>query len=193
VHQKAHLKESADKKIKSSMKKIIAVIFFAIIFIGCKSNDKIEQPNKVFSSFAEALSKKDLTKARELCTNESKTVLDFLEKKSSNMKISSMDKFDTSKVTFGEVIIDGDDAKIPIKDKESGVTVYFPLKKEDGVWKIAFDMKSLFDMSMETLKDPKLNIPADKLDSLMKKFKSVNLDSLEKEMGIKDDTVHIKR
>ncbi len=174
------------------MKKIISVVIIAIVFVGCKSNDKIEPPNKVFASFAEALSKKDLAKARTLCTEDSKTVLDFLEKKASNLKISSMDKFDTSKVTFGEAVINGDEATLPIKDKESGVTIDFPLKKEDGVWKIAFDMKSLFDMSMETLKDPKLDIPADKLDSLMKQFKNINLDSLEKEMGIKDDTVHIK-
>jgi PBP1b-binding outer membrane lipoprotein LpoB len=61
------------------MKKIILIVFVAIIFVGCKNNDKIESPNKVFTSFTEALSKKDLAKARELCTNESKTVLDFLE------------------------------------------------------------------------------------------------------------------
>jgi hypothetical protein len=181
------------KKYEKNMKKIISIVVVAIVLIGCKSNDKIEPPKKVFSSFAEALSKKDLAKARELCTNDSKTVIDFLEKKSGNMKVSSMDKFDTSKVTFGEVVIDGDDAKMPIKDKESGVTIDFPLKKEDGVWKVAFDMKSLFDMSMETLNDPKLNIPAGKLDSLMKQFKSVNLDSLEKEMGRSEDTVRMKR
>jgi hypothetical protein len=175
------------------MKKIIIVVLVAIVFIGCKSKDKIEPPNKVFASFTEALAKKDLAKARTLCTEDSKTVLDFLEKKSGNMKISSMDKFDTSKVIFGEAVINGDEAKMPIKDKESGVTVEFPLKKEDGVWKIAFDMKSLFDMSMETLKDDKLNIPQERLDSIMKKFKNVNLDSLEKEMGRTEDTVRRKR
>ena len=175
------------------MKKLIVIVSMVVAFVGCKNNDKIDPPNKVFSSFAEALSKKDLVKARELCTTDSKAVLDFMEKKSGNMKVSSMDKFDTSKVTFGEVIIDGDNAKMPIKDKESGVTIDFPLKKEGGVWKVAFDMKSLFDMSMETLNDPKLNIPAGKLDSLMKQFKSVNLDSLEKEMGMQEDTVRRKR
>jgi hypothetical protein len=175
------------------MKKIISIVIVAIFFVGCKSNDKIETPNKVFSNFAEALSKKDLSKARELCTADSKAVLDFMEKKSKGMKVMPMDKFDTSKVSFGEVIINGDEAKIPIKEKESGVTVEFPLKKEDGVWKIAFDMKSLFDMSMETLKDDKLNIPQEKLDSIMKKFKSVNLDSLEKEMGMQEDTVRRRR
>ncbi len=175
------------------MKKIVTIVIVAIVLANCKSNDKIETPNQVFSNFADALSKKDLTKARELCTNDSKAVLDFMEKKSKDMKVMPMDKFDTSKVSFGEVVINGNDAKMPIKDKESGVTIDFPLKKEDGVWKIAFDMKSLFDMSMETLNDPKLNIPADKLDSLMKQFKSVNLDSLEKEMGMQDDTVKRKR
>ncbi len=175
------------------MKKIISIVVVAILLINCKSNDKIETPNQVFSNFADALSKKDLSKARELCTADSKAVLDFMEKKSKDMKVMPMDKFDTSKVSFGEVIIDGDNAKMPIKDKESGVTVEFPLKKEDGVWKIAFDMKSLFDMSMETLKDDKLNIPQQKLDSIMKKFKSVNLDSLEKEMGMQEDTVRRKR
>jgi hypothetical protein len=175
------------------MKKIISIVVVAIVLISCKSNDKIETPNQVFSNFADALSKKDLSKARELCTADSKAVLDFMEKKSKDMKVMPMDKFDTSKVSFGEVIIDGDNAKMPIKDKESGVTVEFPLKKEDGVWKIAFDMKSLFDMSMETLKDDKLNIPQEKLDSIMKKFKSVNLDSLEKEMGMQEDTVRRKR
>jgi hypothetical protein len=175
------------------MKKIISILIVVGIFISCKNNDKIEPPNKVFSSFAEALTKKDLAKARTLCTEDSKTVFDFLEKKAKNLKISSMGKFDTSKVTFGEVVINGDEAIMPIKDKESGVTIEFPLKKEDGVWKIAFDMKSLFDMSMETLKDEKLNIPSEKLDSLMKKFKSINLDSLENEMGRSEDTIRIRR
>ena len=53
-----------------------------------------------------------------------------MEKKSKDMNVMPMDKFDTSKVSFGEVIINGDNAKMPIKDKESGVTVEFPLKKE---------------------------------------------------------------
>ncbi len=174
------------------MKKVIAVSIIAIVFIGCKNNDKIEPPNKVFSSFAEALYKKDLVKARELCTDESKTMLDFMEKKAKGMKINSMDKFDTSKVSFGEAVINGDEATLPIKDKESGVTVDFPMKKEDGVWKVAFDMKSLFDMSMETLKDEKLNISKENMDEIMKKFKNVNLDSLENEMKRTDDTVRIK-
>jgi deoxyribodipyrimidine photolyase-like uncharacterized protein len=108
------------------------------------------------------------------------------------MKVSSMDKFDTSKVSFGEAVINGDEAKMPIKDKESGVTVDFPMKKEEGVWKIAFDMKSLFDMSMETLKDEKLNISKENMDEIMKKFKNLNLDSLENEMKRTDDTVRIK-
>jgi hypothetical protein len=175
------------------MKKIILIVVVAIIFVGCKNNDKIESPNKVFTSFTEALSKKDLAKARELCTNDSKAVLDFMEKKAKAMKINSMDKFDTSKVVFGEAVINGDEATLPIKDKESGVTIDFPLKKEDGVWKVAFDMKSLFDMSMETLKDEKLNISKEDMDEIMKKFKNVNLDSLENEMKRNDDTVKIKR
>ena len=175
------------------MKKIILIIVVTIVLNACKSKDAVETPTQVFSSFAEALSKKDVTKARELCTADSKAVLDFMEKKSKDMKVMPMDKFDTSKVSFGEVKINGDEASIPIKDKQSGVTVEFPLKKEDGVWKIAFDMKSLYDMSMETLKDEKLNIPQEKLDEIMKKFKNVNLDSLEKEMGMQEDTVRRKR
>jgi Domain of unknown function (DUF4878) len=176
------------------MKKIISITIIVVYLFSCKNNDSAVPPNKVFSTFADALTKKDLATAKKYCTPESQQVLDFLEKRMKNAPKGSagMDKFDTSRASFGEAIINGDDAKLPIKDKESGMTIDFPLKKMDGEWKVAFDMKSLYDMTMETISDNKLDLKIPNLDSAMKAFKNLNLDSLEKEMGKSEDTVRIK-
>lgn len=174
------------------MKNIIVVLIITMVMVGCKSNDKIETPNKVFSSFADAFTKKDLGRMRLLCTMDSKTSLDILEKQSKKMNMASMKHFDTSNISIGEPVIEGDDAVLPIKEKESGVTIDFPLKKEDGVWKIAFDVNTLYNLFNETVQKNELDQRIPGLDSMMKRYKDINLDSFGEELMKKNDTVRLK-
>jgi hypothetical protein len=174
------------------MKRIGAVVLVIMVLVGCKNNDNIDPPNKVFAGFADAFSKRDMAKVRSLCTADSKMTLDILEKKSKDMGMPSMKQFDTSKVTFGEAVIQGDNAVLPIKEKESGTTIDFPLKKEDGVWKIAFDAKTLWDLVNETIRKEGLGEKVPGLDSMLEKYKNINLDSLGEALMKGNDTVRIK-
>jgi hypothetical protein len=51
----------------------------------------------------------------------------------------------------------GDKATVPVKDKKSGETTDFLLKKEDGEWKVAFDMATLMDMANKKMKEHGMN------------------------------------
>ena len=84
---------------------------------------------------------------------------------------------------FGEVKIDGDKATVPVKEKESGESLNYILKKEDGSWKVAFDKASMMSMGMEKMNEKGINV-ADSMGNIMEKLKDVNLDSLQK--GLKE-------
>ena len=57
-----------------------------------------------------------------------------------------MPKFDVNDMEFGEVKIDGDKATVPVKEKKSGESMNYTLKKESGKWKVAFDKSSMILM-----------------------------------------------
>lgn len=54
---------------------------------------------------------------------------------------------------MGDATITGDQATVPVKDKKSGETTDFILKKESGDWKVAFDMATLMDMANKKMKE----------------------------------------
>ena len=92
---------------------------------------------------------------------------------------------------FGTAVIDGDNAKVPVKDKASGETVNFPMKKEDGQWKVAFDKSSVMQMGMEKMKEGKMNM-GDSLEKGMDALKDVNMDSMMNEVKKAMDTTKME-
>lgn len=58
---------------------------------------------------------------------------------------------------MGDATITGDRATVPVKDKKSGETTDFLLKKESGDWKVAFDMATLMDMANKKMKEHGMN------------------------------------
>ena len=48
----------------------------------------------------------------------------------------------------GEAKISGDNATVAVKNKKKDEEVEFPLKKEDGAWKVDFSMATLMKMGM---------------------------------------------
>jgi hypothetical protein len=161
------------------MKKLlfsIALIASACI-IGCKSNDG-GNPSEVLSQFFDAMTKKDKVKIKELSTAESASMLSLLEM-GMEKGGEDMDKFDKSKMEFGTAVIDGDKAKVPVKDKAKGETVNFPMKKEGGKWKVAFDKTSIMEMATDKLKDTNIG---DSLSDAVDKLKGLNSDTLKNEL-----------
>lgn len=171
------------------MKQILfaALVLCTITFLSCKSNNN-SNPNEVLSQFFDAMSKQDTVKIKALSTKESESMLKMM-KMGMSMADSKKDleKYDKTKMEFGTAIISGDNAKVPVKDKASGEIVNFPMKKEDGQWKVAFDKSSIMEMGMEKMKDSKMNI-GDSIKKGMEEMKDVNMDSMMNEIKKSIDT-----
>lgn len=120
------------------MKKFLigAVVLASVFMVGC-GNSGGGDPKAVLSNFFDALSKKDIAAARKLATPESKSMLDMMEM---GMKMSTDkkedDKYNKDKVEFGEPKIEGDKATVAVKEKGTGETTTFTLKKlaATGKW-----------------------------------------------------------
>lgn len=121
------------------MKKIIlsAVILFAFGLIGCNSNSS--DPKGVLMSFIDALSKRDIEGAKKYATKDSEAMLGMIQMMMSMAPKDAKDTtYDKSNMEFGDAKIDGDKATVPVKNKKSGETTNYTLKKEGGAWKVAF-------------------------------------------------------
>ncbi len=164
------------------MKKILLAIVMlsAVSFYSCNSGGG--DPKAVLGQFFTALSKNDIEGARKLATKDSKSMIDMMEM---GMKMgkdkSESDKFKPDNMEIGEAKIDGDKAIISVKEKTSGETLNYNLKKEDGGWKVAFDKASVMSMGMEKMNEKGIN-PSDSIDAAMDKLKDINMDSLKDKM-----------
>ena len=144
------------------MKKPIHLFTFitliALAVTSCGGGDiSNASPKEVFVEFAQRLSKKDYDGAAKLATTESQFLLNMAkakiaeapEKKEDEMA----DKFNN--VDIGEAKINGDVANVPIKDKKGEFEMEFPMKKENGAWKVDFTMNSLMAMGKKAMEEGK--------------------------------------
>lgn len=145
------------------MKKILNFLVlgsaFAVIVAGCKGKGPANDPKAVVVAFFEKMAKKDLDGAAKLATKDSKAALDMMKK-----GMDMAEKMKTEKpeedpmagfkdVEFGDAKITGDAAVVPITNKKEKETIEFPLKKEDGSWKVDFSMSTLMKMGMDKAKE----------------------------------------
>jgi Domain of unknown function (DUF4878) len=136
------------------MKKIILSLIIAtlIILAGCKSGGG--DPKIVLSSFFDAISKKDFTTVKKLTTKDSEGMMGMMQMAMQNMPdTSETSKFNMGNLELGNAVINGDMATVPVKEKKSGETTDFTLKKEDGSWKVAFDKSTLMGMAQKKMKE----------------------------------------
>ncbi len=133
----------------------------AVVISGCNgsgggvSND----PKAVLAAFFDRLGKKDIDGASKLATKESQPMMQMMKKgmemaeKYKNMPGSNLpQKEDPSEkfkdITLGDAKINGDEAIVPFQDKTKSTTFDFPLKKEDGSWKVDFSMATMMKMGL---------------------------------------------
>lgn len=143
------------------MKKIFSFLFLAIamgsISTGCGGGGMSNaSPKEVLVAFFEKLSKKDIDGATKLATKDSKSTMDMMKKgldMAEKMKDQIKDKEDPTEefknMEVGEAKINGDNATVSVKNKKKEEEVEFPLKKEDGAWKVDFSMATLMKMGMD--------------------------------------------
>lgn len=148
------------------MKKILfaltCVALLSTIIIGCKGKDSVNggDPKTVLIAFFERMSKKDLEGAAKLATKDSKSTMEMM-KKAMDMGETMKDKMGDGKVEetdpaeefknmkIGEAKIDGDNATVSVSNpSKDDRTFDFPLKKEEGLWKVDFSMSTLMKMGM---------------------------------------------
>jgi hypothetical protein len=144
------------------MKKLTNVFLLAgaiaLLAVGCKGKGAAAggDPKTVITAFFEKMAKKDIDGAARLCTKDSKSTMDMMKKgmdaaeKMGEMK-GKDDTEDFKDMVVGDAKIDGDDATVSITNKKKEETIEFPLKKEDGAWKVDFTMGTLMKMGMNEM------------------------------------------
>ena len=156
------------------MKKIILSIAIILAFgiIGCSSNSN--DPKGVLMNFMDALMKKDIEGAKKYATKDSETMLGMIQMGMSMAPDSTKDKtYDKNSMEFGDAKIEGDKATVTVKEKKSGETTNYTLKKEDGVGKVAFDKATMTKMGTDKIKEKGMDTNGG-LDSASKMIQELN-------------------
>ena len=163
------------------MKNLSLVFCFAcaMVLMGSCSSSPAGNPRDTLSAFFDAMSKKDMETVRKLTTSESKGMIDMMQM-GMNMANdnSALANYDKANMEIGEAIINGDEATVITKEKTTGESVTFSLKKQEGAWKVAFDMGSMMQMATDKMEEK--GVKADRLKMMMNEMKNLNMDSLQK-------------
>lgn len=159
---------------------LLAATLFTAIITGCGAASGGD-PKTTLLTFSEKLGKKDFEGAKQLATRESAVVIDALKKmmemaeKFAAMAPAGQPAPDNAfaNPSIGDARIEGDIAYVPFTSGKE--TVEFPLKKQDGSWKVDFTEATMGKMGMSAgdLKD---------MEDGMKKLDNMNMDSLTKGM-----------
>ena len=137
------------------MKIIVSVLTATILILaGCKSGAESD-PKEVLTKFFDALTKKNIDEAKKYVTKDSEGMMGLVQMGMQNMgnKSNEMINYEKENIELGTAAIDGDKAIVPVKDKKSGETTDFVLRKESGAWKVAFDKSTLMEMAQKKMKE----------------------------------------
>ena len=171
------------------MKKIILSIAVLLAFgiIGCNSNGS--DPKGVLMSFFDALGRKDIEGAKKYATKDSEAMLGMIQMGMSMAPDSTKDKkYDKSNMEFGDAKIEGDKATVPVKDKKTGETNNYNLKKEGGLLKVDFDKTTMTKMGTDKMKNMNNN-GMDKMNEGMDSASKM-LQDMQKNNSSTEDTTH---
>jgi len=136
------------------MKKIILSVAVLLTFgiVGCNSSSS--DPTGVLKNFMEALGKKDIEGAKKYATKDSEAMLGMIQMGMSMAPKDTKDStYDKDNLEYGDAKIEGDKATVPVKNKKSGETTNYTLKKENGAWKVAFDKATMTQMGTDKMKE----------------------------------------
>ncbi len=142
------------------MKKLMLIV--ATVVLGLLSGCQTAQtgnPKVVLKHFFDSVSKKDFTEAQKYATEDSQGMLSMMEMGMQNSNSDHSDKMleMIQNIQMAEPVVEGDRATILVKDKKSGETTDFLLKKENSNWKVAFNMATLMEMAKKKMKEDGTN------------------------------------
>jgi nitrogen fixation protein FixH len=147
-----HIKQQLQMKKYFLQLSAVAVIMLALAACsGSTGND----PKSVAKNFFEAIKTMNIDEAAKYATKESKSMLDLM-KMGMSMAPKNMDSLKAElakqKIEYSEPVINGDEATITVTTDGKEKTD-FKLKKEEGLWKVAFDKNSLMKTGMEKMEE----------------------------------------
>lgn len=165
------------------MKKLVVAFSLASVIMlmgNCKSSSSSGgDPKATLLAFFDAMGKKDMESVRKLTTVESKGMIDMMQMGMSMAKDNTaLANYDKANMEIGDAVINGDEATVMAKEKTSAESVTFSLKKQEGAWKVAFDMGTMMQMATDKMQEK--GVSADSLKMLMNEMKELNMDSLQK-------------
>lgn len=162
-------------KTKTTIMKRIILSIATLLTIGVIScNTNSSNPKGVLMSFFDALMKKDIEGAKKYATKDSEAMLGMIQMGMSMMPDSTKEKtYDKNNMEFGDAKIEGDKATVPVKDKKSGETTNYTLRKEGGSWKVAFDKATMTQMGTDKMKEKGMDMNKG-MDSASKMLENLN-------------------
>ncbi len=142
------------KKIFMKKFLLLLITISVVFFSGCQTSGG-GNPKEVLKHFFDSISKKDFTDAKKFATKDSDGMISMMEMGMKNMNNEHGDKMMEmiQNMQMDNAVINGDKATVSVKDKKSGETTEFLLKKENGDWKVAFDMSTLTEMANKKMKE----------------------------------------
>jgi hypothetical protein len=160
------------------MKRIILLILIiiALVPIACNTNSASNDPRSVLTSFLDALRKKDIEGAKKYATKDSEGMLGMIQFGMTMAPDSIKDKMDNKmNMEYGTAVINGDKATVPAKDKNSGEVINYSLLKENGAWKVAFDLGTMMEIGKAKMKEHGVDINSsmDSASKMVNKMKGV--------------------
>jgi len=153
------------------MKVLLFVACILCFVYSCNNNNDADGPKKALNSFLTAMENNNFEQAKRYATDESQQFLEMIDKDDDNGDNIYKDK----KFDITTVETHGDDSKVGVRFK-GNTSVNFHLKKQDGRWKVDFNLNAMMDMVKDLMKNEGIDINKDvnkALDSI-----KINLDSL---------------
>lgn len=133
-----------------------------ILIAGCKTTEN-DSPKTVLSKFFDAMAKEDFVEAKKYITKDSEGVMGMVEMGNKSKSDTTKNMFSKDKIKLGNEVINGDRAEVTVTEIENGESNNFILKKENNMWKVAFDKSTLMEMAKKKMKEKGLDRP--KVDS----------------------------
>ncbi len=130
------------------MNKISSLIILVAVFAACTVS---LQPEEVVQKFFTALQQKNFIEAEKYSTKESRQVLETM----ANFTATAQSENADEPFIVKNVQVNGDYATAEVSPAERNTGVKLYLVREDGQWKVSFDLKSVLRMSKDGIKDLK--------------------------------------
>jgi len=130
------------------MKKLLVCgCMLGMLFLsGCNS---ASSPKAVLAKFLTAMEHGDIQEAKKYASADSQSFLNMVgENNNGTVDVYKNEDF----VVTDNIRINGNDAKVEVRGKSSDTGIDFSLRKEDGGWKVVFNLGALFNTAIEGFK-----------------------------------------